>query len=91
MRQGLRVAQFNVTSNPDDRPRRDHEQDQNQDAAGRRNRRARPQHRATATAASEIRPVGTRHTPAGGVAAPSPIAVRPAERPAFAEISTKTP
>ncbi len=36
--QGLRVAQFHVTSNPDDRPRRDHEQDQNQDAAGRRGR-----------------------------------------------------
>jgi flagellar hook-length control protein FliK len=36
--QGLRVAQFHVTSNPDDRPRRDHEQDQNQDASGRRNR-----------------------------------------------------
>jgi flagellar hook-length control protein FliK len=36
--QGLRVAQFHVTSNPDDRPRRDHEQDQNQDTAGRRNR-----------------------------------------------------
>lgn len=38
--QGLRVAQFNVTSNPDDRPRRDREQDQNQneDATGRRGR-----------------------------------------------------
>jgi flagellar hook-length control protein FliK len=36
--QGLRVAQFHVTSNPDDRPRRDHQQDQNQDASGRRNR-----------------------------------------------------
>jgi flagellar hook-length control protein FliK len=36
--QGLRVAQFHVTSNPDDRPRRDHEQDQNQDASGRRGR-----------------------------------------------------
>ena len=39
--QGLRVAQFHVTSNPDDRPRRDHEQDQNQDASGRRGPRAR--------------------------------------------------
>lgn len=36
--QGLRVAQFHVTSNPDDRPRRDQEQDQNQDTAGRRHR-----------------------------------------------------
>jgi len=36
--QGLRVAQFTVTSNPDDRPRRDSEQEQNQDASGRRSR-----------------------------------------------------
>ena len=36
--QGLRVGQFHVTSNPDDRPRRDQEQDQPQDASGRRPR-----------------------------------------------------
>jgi flagellar hook-length control protein FliK len=39
--QGLRVAQFHVTSNPDDRPRRDHEQEQNQDGTGRRSSRGR--------------------------------------------------
>ena len=92
--QGLRVAQFHVTSNPDDRPRRDHEQDSQQDATGRRASRA----RRAATDDDrrfEIRPVAARRR--RSIPPPPPpsrsrarlagrcrrsvtIAVRPAER-----------